>query len=163
MFCVDPNNLANKIFLYETPHRHPHRAQGMLGQVQSVLLVSERRKANAIPPPVSISFLQMAKTSNPRRSGFTFSSSGTEEFIEMVQTAAFHDGESSISEFLRIAIRNYIANSETFSEQFKADFHEIDVADQLTRRSKASRFRSTRRRLELLAVNREIQAQINSP
>ena len=97
-------------------------------------------------------------TTIPRKSGFTFSSSGSEELIDLINAAAFLAGQNSISEFVRSAVRDFIASSENLTDEFKTQFAEVDLADQLTRRSKANRFKTTRRRLELLALTQE-QAQ----
>ena len=99
-------------------------------------------------------------TANPRKSGFTFSSSGSEELIDLINAAAFLSGQSSISEFVRAAVREYISSSETLTEEFKTQFASVDLTDQLARRSKANRFKTTRRRLELLALTQaQPQAQ----
>ena len=100
-------------------------------------------------------------TTNPRKSGFTFSSSGSEELIDLINAAAFLSGQNSISEFVRSAVREYISSSDSLNEEFKTQFAEVDLADQLARRSKANRFKTTRRRLELLALTQE-QTQVQS-
>lgn len=101
-------------------------------------------------------------TTNPRKSGFTFSSSGSEELIDLINAAAFLSGQNSISEFVRSAVREYISRSDSLNEEFKTQFAEVDLADQLARRSKANRFKTTRRRLELLALTQEQGEQVKS-
>ena len=106
-------------------------------------------------------FAKLKMTTNPRKSGFTFSSSGSEELIDLINAAAFLSGQNSISEFVRSAVREYISSSDSLNEEFKTQFAEVDLADQLARRSKANRFKTTRRRLELLALTQE-QTQVQS-
>lgn len=85
----------------------------------------------------------------PRRSGFTFSSSGSAEYINKVDVAAFHDGRCSVAELIRRALRLYIETSDEFSEEFKKEFRQVDLDQRSAGALRRHRFSAERKALEL--------------
>lgn len=84
----------------------------------------------------------------PRRRGFTFSSSGTAEYIAKVDVAAFHDDRCTVAELIRRALREYIAGSNQFPEAFKSEFAAVDLHQQNTA-VRRNRFSDERKALEI--------------
>ena len=95
----------------------------------------------------------MTSAHTPRRTAFTFSSSGTTEYLEKVDVAAYHCGRITVAELVRRALRCYISSADEFPEEFKKEFLAVDLERELGARTRKRQHNSERKALEQAEID----------